>query len=114
MDQPLVKREQCRRPEHYRDLVDASWPKKQRPKAEQDAVARHQIGSAPSGSCEDQELLLDEQVLGDKGLRATWAEKPSNSYQQVDEDYQELLHRVQTSALSHSEQDGQVADFSPV
>jgi hypothetical protein len=45
-----------------------------RPEAEQDAVARHQIRSALSGPGEDEELLLDEQILGDEGLCAAATE----------------------------------------
>ncbi len=109
-----MKREQCRRPERHGDLFEAGRTKEQRPEAEQDAVARRQIRSALSGSGEDEELLLDEQFLGDARLGAAWAEEPSNGSQKVDEDYREVLHRLQTRTLRRSEQDCQIADFSPV
>jgi len=81
-DQSLVERKQCRGPEGYGDLLQSCVSKKQRTQAEQDAVTRRQIRSPPPRSCEHEELLLDQQILGDERFGAARTKQPSDGAQQ--------------------------------
>ena len=83
-DQGPLESEACRGPEGYGDLLDSRASKEQRPEAEQDAVARRQVRSSSSRAGENEELLLNEQILGNERLGAARAEQSSDGAQQVE------------------------------
>jgi hypothetical protein len=64
-------------------VLQSRAAKEQRPEAEQDAVTRRQIRSSPPRSCEHEELLLDQQILGDERFGAARTKQPSDGAQQA-------------------------------
>ena len=67
-----------------------------------------------SGPRENEELLFDEQILGNEGLGTARTEEPGDGGQKVDEEYHEILHWPEIRSPRPPGQDCQVADFSPV
>ena len=65
-DEGSVERKQRRGPEGYGDLLESGTAKGQRPESEQDAVTRREIRSSPAQSGENEELLFEQQILGEE------------------------------------------------
>lgn len=80
----LVKLQERRWPQPDGDFMDTSVTEKQRSDAEQKPVPRRQVWSTPSSTAQNDQLLLEQQILSDDGLRATAAKQLRDGNGNVD------------------------------
>ena len=56
-----------------RDLSDTSWTEEERPQSADQPVAQREVRRPPASTAQDDELLLEQEILGDDRSHATGA-----------------------------------------
>jgi len=87
-----VKSQQCRWPDDDCCLQDPAWSEKQRPEAEQNSIEGREIGCAPPGPIDDQQLLLHEEAVGDNRSRSTGTQERGDRGQQMYQEDEQVPH----------------------
>src|SRR3984893_3366832 len=68
-----MKREERRGLEGDGSLSDASWTEEDRPESAQQPVARHQVRRPLASTAQDDQLLLEQEILGHNRSHTTGA-----------------------------------------
>jgi len=87
-----MKRQERRGPEGDGNPSDASWTEEDRPESAQQPVARRQIRRPLASTAQDDQLLLEQEILGDHRSHATRATQLRGHDGQVEKGEQEVLH----------------------
>jgi hypothetical protein len=74
------------------DLSDASWAEAKRPHPADQPVAQRQVRRSLASTAQDDQLLLEQEILGDHRSRATWATQLRGRDGKVEQGDQEFLH----------------------
>ena len=82
-----------RRFQHDRRTDHAGRAHEERTHAGEDPIESAEVRRALTGATQDQELLLDQERLGDHGARTAGAYQPSQGGDQVDQQDEKVAHR---------------------
>src|ERR1700733_12125255 len=88
----LVKAYQGRGPEHNGRAEQASGTQPERQPAGKDPVRRGQIRRSLAGAIQDQELMLKQKRLGNKGTGTPRSEQTSQASDEMDEQDDQIAH----------------------
>jgi hypothetical protein len=87
-----MKRQECRGAYGDGDLSDASWTEEEGPESAEQPVSQRQVRRAPASTAQDDQLLLQQEILGDHRSHATGTAQLRGHHSQVKQGEQELLH----------------------
>jgi len=87
-----MKREERRRAYRDGELSNASWIEEERSESAEQPVAPRQVGRAPAGAPQDNQLLLEHKILGDHRADATRATQLRGHDRDVEHGDQEVPH----------------------
>ena len=87
-----MKRQERRGAEGDSNLSDASRTEEERPESTEQPVDRRQVRRSMAGTAKDDQLLLEQEILGDDRSHATGSTQLRGHDGQVKQGEQEVLH----------------------
>jgi len=93
IDQRLVESQQRRRLENRGELRDSSVTHEQRDQSEHESIDCGQGRGASTGTAADDQLVLQQQRLGNDGANATGPREPGQGNEQLHREKKHVAHR---------------------